>query len=338
MALADRYDHQPGVHCGAAALRNVTAHYGLTYSEAACFGIGGGPAFVLYEDPDEPWVRVRTSPTWLERAFFERTGIPHLFREGDDFETAWDNATARVDDGDPVILFLDPAPLDYVPDDPSHVPPHTAVMIGYDDERVHLSDGAAESTVEISRETLAAAWSDDRYLPLRNEYLVVTRGRATADDTDAAAAGLRQAATYMLDPLQVKRDARGPGEEGVPALQSFADYLGAWPDLPEPARPVSAARRSIDEHGEGAAFRSLYADALAELGRSTGLGQALADRMERVADEWRTVAGLLDEILAAEDPGPSRFEEAGSLVGDIADREEAVFETLADELGEVRTD
>lgn len=333
MEIVEGYDHQTGVHCGAAALRNVTEYYGWNYSEASCFGIGGGAAFVLYEHPDEPWVTFRTSPTWLERAFFERLGVPHLFRESDDFETAWGNVTARVDDDDPVVLFLDPASLDYLPEDAVHLPPHVAVLVGYDDETAQLSDGAMEARQDVSRAALAEAWTSDRSVPLANEYLAVTRAARTVEGNDAAAAGLRQAATYMLDPLQVKRDARGPGEEGLDALRSFADYLGTWPDLPHSARPVRAARQSIDEHGEGTAFRGLYAEALAELGQRTGLPADVSDRMAGVGEQWRTVAGILDEILAQDDPGPVHFEEAASIVGDIADREEEVSEDLLDELG-----
>lgn len=48
MERIDDYVPQPGVHCGAAALSNVTEYYGWTDSEATCFGVGGGPAFVLY--------------------------------------------------------------------------------------------------------------------------------------------------------------------------------------------------------------------------------------------------------------------------------------------------
>jgi len=333
MNVVEGYDHQPGVHCGAAALRNVTAHYGMHYTEATCFGIGGGPAFVRYEHPDEPWATFRTSPTWLERAFFERLGVPHTFREGDDFETAWAAVTGHVDEGDPAILFLDPVHLDYLPEDPDHVPPHVAVLVGYDDETVQLSDGAMASRQEVSRATLRDAWTHERFVPIENEYLVVTRARTTEDGTDAAAAGLRQAATYMLDPLQIKRDARGPGEEGLSALRSFGDSLGRWAALSEPARPVRAAHRSIDEHGEGTAFRGLYAEALAELGRRTGLTHDLADRMAGVAGEWRTVADLLGDIAEQDEPRPGALEEAGSLVADIADREEAIFATLRDELG-----
>lgn len=332
MEHVEGYDHQSGVHCGAAALRNVSQYYGWNHTEAACFGVGGGPAFVLYDPPGEPWVTFRASPTWLERAFFERLGVSNMYREGDDFEAAWDEVTSRVDEDDPVLLFLDPGALEYLPGS-SHVPPHVAVLVGYDEETVQLSDGATETRQELAREELAAAWSTDRYVPLSNQYLVVTRARTTVEGNDAAAVGLRQAATYMLDPLDIERDARSPGEEGLPALRSFGDYLGEWADRTDSDRPVRAALRSIDEHGEGAAFRSLFAESLRELGQRTDLPHDLGDRMARVGEQWKTVASHLEEILDAEDPPASRFREAAGLVGDVADREQAIFEEVADELG-----
>ncbi|MFD1568408.1 BtrH N-terminal domain-containing protein [Halolamina litorea] len=334
MERVDGYDHQPGSHCGAGALRNVTDYYEMDYTEAACFGIGGGPAFVLYEHPDRPWVTFRTSPLWLERAFFERLGIPHTFRAGDDFETAWANVTGHIDDDDPPILFLDPGSLDYLAEGPGHVPPHAAAVVGYDEEAVLLSDASVPSLQELSRESLREAWSHDRFVPIENEYLVVTNARASEEGNDAAAAGLRQAATYMLAPLEVKRDARGPGEEGLPALRSFADYLGTWGDRSDSTRPVRAARQAIDEHGEGTAYRGLFAESLAELGQRTGLPRELADRMDDVGSEWRTVAEHLAEIDDRENPQPGSFEETATFVADIADQEESIFSALRRELGD----
>ena len=333
MELIDGYDHRPGSHCGAGALRNVTAYYDLNYSEAACFGIGGGAAFVRYTRPDRPWATFRASPTWLEQAFFERLGIPHTFRAGDDFETAWANVTDRIDDGDPSMLFLDPANLDYLAEGPAHVSPHVAVVIGYGDETVRLSDASLPSPEEVSRETLRDAWHSDRLVPLENEHLAVTRAREREQGNDAAAAGLRQAATYMLTPLAVKRDARGPGEEGLPALRSFGEDLERWANDPDVARQARAARRSIDEHGEGAAFRDLFAESLAELGQRTGLPRELADRMAAVGAEWRSVAARLEDVADHDEPPTGSLSEAASLVADIADQEEAVFSTLREELG-----
>lgn len=333
MELIDGYDHRPGSHCGAGALRNVAAYYDMGYSEAACFGIGGGPAFVRYDRPNRPWPAYRASPTWLERAFFERLGVAHTVRAGDGFETAWADVTDRIDDGDPSLVFLDPANLDYLAEGPAHVPPHVAVVVGYDEGTVRLSDASRPTPEELSRESLRDAWQSDRLLPLENEHLAVTRAWETEDGNDAAAAGLRQAATYMLTPLAVKRDARGPGEEGLPALRAFGEEIERLRDTPEPARRARAARRSIDEHGEGTAFRGLFAESLAELGQRTGLPRELADRMEAVGAEWQSVARRLGTVAEHDEPPAGSLEEAATLVADIADAEEAVFSMLREELG-----
>lgn len=251
----------------------------------------------------------------------------------DDVEAAWANVTAHVDDDDPVILFLDPVSLPYLPEASTHLPNHVAVLVGYDDETATLSDGAMETRQTVSHATLAATWTSDGFVPLANEYRTVTRARTTEEGTDAAAAGLAHAATYVLEPLHVTRDARGPGEEGLPALRACGDYLGTWPDLPEPVRPGRAARRNLDEHGDGAAFRGLYAESLEELGRQTGLAHDLSDRMAGVADEWRIVGERLGGIVAAHEPDPAHFVEAPALVGVIGDREAVIFDEVADDLG-----
>jgi hypothetical protein len=335
MGHIEGYDHQDGVHCGAAAIRNVSRFYGWHDTEAGAFGIGGGPAFVRYTDPESQWRRFRTSPIWLERAFFERAGIPHLFREGDDFEMAWANVATRVDDGDPVLLFLDPADLPYLPEEPHHLPPHTVVLIGYDEHSVVLSDAAVDTRQEISRETLADAWTVDRFLEMRHEYLIVTRSAKTNDGTDAAAAGLRQAATYMLDPLEIKRNARGPGDEGLVAMRAFADSIPRWAEDPASREPVRNAKRTIDEHGDETAYRRLFAESIEELGQRTGLAPDLAGRMNRVADDWGQVKSRFDAILEQKGSRPETYQEAASLVGSIADREEEVLEALAEQLGPV---
>lgn len=335
MELVAGYDHQPGVNCAAAALRNVSSYYGWHYDEPTCFGIGGGPAFVRYDHPEASWHLYRTTPTWTAQAFFERLGVPHSFRRGDDFETAWANVTTRIDEDDPILLFLDPDPLPYHSEGPSHLPPHVAVLIGYDEDEdtVVLSDGGTADRQQIARSTLRAAWQCDGPVALDHDSVVVTRPRVTEAETDAVAAGLRQASTYMLDPLQITRDAHGPGEEGLAALRSFAETLGTWSTLSDPDPPVRTAQRSLDEHGERSASRDLFAESLDVLGQRTGLSVALSDRMADIARQWRTVTSLLEDILLASDPGPAPFEEASSVVADIADREQAVFEDLAVELG-----
>jgi hypothetical protein len=331
MEFVEGFDHRPGVHCGATALRNVAGYYGWNYSEAACFGIGGGPTFLRYGNGRRP--TFRTSPLRLERAFFERAGVPHAHRAGDDFETAWADVTSRIEANDPVVCFLDPSALAYLDDEGHHQPPHVAVVIGHEEERVQLSDAALPDRQELSLSALETAWTSEGSVPLRNEYLVVTRARRARLGNDAAAAGLRQAATAMLRPGQAGRDARAGEATGLPALRSFADTLERWAGLDDPQPPVRAAVRSLDEHGDDTAFRGLFAESLAELGQRTGLPTALAGRMTDVAASWRTVVRLLESVLSGT-ARPGTFAEAATVVADIADREAALFESLAGELGQ----
>lgn len=318
------FTHQTGVHCGATTLSNVAEYYGWNYSEAACFGIGGGAAFVRYDGPAGP--RFRASPLWLERAFFERLRVPHVFQRGDAFENALADVSARIERGDPVMLFLDPAALPYL-EQPAHVGPHVVAAIGYDDDTLELSDPSQTDRVAVSTSTLAEAWQTHSDPSLLNEYLAVTSARIRRDRNDAAAAGLRQAGSYMLTPLEIKRNARRPGEEGLPALRAYGDFVESLPDRQDRPEQVAGVLRTIDEHGDGTAYRRLYADALDELAQHTNLPGAIAGRTREMAEEWATVARLLD------DPGHAGYEEAASLVADIADQEATIFRTLLDELG-----
>lgn len=330
MERVEGYVHQDGIHCGATALRNVTSYYGLEYDEPSCFGIGGGIAFVTYARAGESWSTFRASPLWLESAFFERTGIPHRRHSGDDFQTAWDRITGHIDEDDPVILFLDPAALPYLPESDHHVPPHVVVAVGYDEGTLTVSDGTMESRQRINKEILDIAWRSDRYLFLDHEYLVVTRAARIEEGTDAAAAGLRHTARYMLDPLTVDRNARGPGQEGLDAMEQYRQELTEWAGQPA---PIDAAIRAIDEHGNGSAYRALYADALRELGRRTGLPMAIADRLDGIAQQWQTVLGLLEDSRSApEIKQQQQLQEVSTTMRDIINREQDIFEEIQNSL------
>ncbi|WP_423751407.1 BtrH N-terminal domain-containing protein [Salinirarus marinus] len=321
------FDHQSGRHCGAAALRNLAEYYDWGYSEPVCFGVGGGVGFVTADEG--AWRRFRPCPAWLERAFFENLDVPHLAREDEDADQAWSDVTDRLDDHDPVVVYLDPGRLPYLDDD--HLPPHVALAVGYDDHTVLLSDATREDPQEVSHATFREAWvaerDDDAY-----GFLAVTRPETLEDMQTAATRGVRATATGMVSPLDAGFSTGGPGEEGIPAMQSFAADVAAWDALSRPSAPVGAAVRSVDWHGEGAALRGLYADAIDELSSWARIGGGRAGTMRSVADEWRTVRELFEE--AHRDPGDPSDElaEAASVLGDVVDREEAFFEDVLDAL------
>jgi hypothetical protein len=329
MQRLEGYAHQTGLHCGSTALRNLADFYEWEFDEAGCFGFGSGLGARYVDHPEEPWKVFRGHAPWLETAFFEHFGVPHSVRQGDDWESAWDDVTGHIDTDDPVVLFLDPADLPYL-DGETHLPPHVVLAVGYGDEEVLLSDGTVKKTTRLPLDDLRAAWDVDRFVATRNRYLVVTRPRIVEDNRTAATRAVGATARYMVEPLNLDRATGAPGEEGIPALREFATDLSRWGDMDDPTGPVEDARRSIEWHGEGAAFRSLYADAVEELESWAHAGGDKGERMQDVAGQWRRVHDLLTEALDATDETVrvAKLEEAGNVLTNVADREEAIFEEI----------
>ncbi len=329
MDRLDGYDHTTGVHCGSTALQNVAAYYGLQYSEPVCFGIGGGIAFIQYT-PAQPLQRIRLTPPWLESAFFERLGIPHRRQAPRAFSTAWARLTDHLAANDPVILFLEPSALPYLDDPMVHVPPHTAVAIGYDTttDEILLSDGAVKRPQRLDRSTLQEAWQTVGVPQFRNEYLVVTRPAQTAATTAAVATGLRATATRMLRPQTVDRDLRGASATGIDAIDTTVSNIdGSISEL-----ALGRFAQLLTSSTDGHAFRSLYARSLRELDQYAGLAPTLADDMTTVADHWERIATQLHNLEERSQLPPATIQEVRGLLRTTSNRERAVFADLRDSL------
>ena len=328
----DGYDHQTGRHCGATALSNLADFYDWGYDEAACFGYAGGFAQRYPLSDGRPWRTFFGSEPGLETIFFDTLEIPHRVREGDSWAEAWDDVTTTLADEHPVLLAVDPDELPYLIDE-THPGPHLVVAIGYDDQDVVLSDGARHGTHSIPHDTLRTAWDLSDPPGWTNRHTAVTRPRHLADETDAAASATRNVAAHVLRPLEAPRSTAGPGEEGLPALRAFAEDVPTWAELADPVDAIRPTIRTIDWHGEGSACRELYADSLEDLGRRIGLPNEIADRLRDVAVDWHAVRDLLESATTASGEEPaSQLAEAGSRLGDIADREERIFEDIDDAL------
>ena len=328
MPMIDSYDHRTETHCGAGALRNVAEFYGWGYDEAECFGLGAGLVFDLMDAPRKSYSVPRVSAAWLVEAFFENLEIPHVVGEDDDWHDAWDDVADTLDSDDPVVLFLDGDELSYLSDEARHPFPHVVVAIGYDDEDVKLSDATENEVHSIPRESLRDAWTIEGMVSHEHKYLTVTRARRMQDTDTAAARSINQTVDYFQGALDAPRTTGAPGEEGVPALRSFAADLPAWSDLDDPEAAARSAVHALDWHGEGTACRGLYADALAELAPRAGLGGGWSSQLDDVADEWRSVVDRLRTVAEDSDDTAATLEEAGSTLGAAVEREEQFFDRL----------
>lgn len=334
MPSLDSYHHRPATHCGAGALRNVSDFYNWGYDEAACFGLGAGLVFDALARSHDHWPTVRPSAAWLVEAFFENLEIPHFVGENDDWHGAWDDVADTIDSDDPAVLFLDSEELAYLPDEDNHPFPHVVVLIGYDDEDVQFSDASQEEIHSVPRETLRDAWTIDGVVSHERKYLTVTRARQMTDAGTAAARSINQTVDYFQHALDAPRTTGTPGDEGIPALRSFAADLPAWSDLDDPEAAARATVHALDWHGEGTALRGLYAESLGELAPRAGLGGGWSDQLADVADEWRSVIDLLRTVHEddADTDLEATFEEAGSVLAATVEREEQFFDRLDREI------
>lgn len=326
------FDHRTGHHCGTTALRNLSEFHGWDLDEALCFGLGGGLASNTL-DGDREYREFLGRPLWLEEQFFDSLDVTYVRREEDSFEAAWESVTGRLDMEEPVLLFLDPTELDHVPAT-GHVSPHVALAIGYGDDGILLSDATEPGAFELPIADLNRSWNAGRLVDLNYRHIVVTDVQTGADLETAANRALRETNTYMLDTRSYEPRMGSPGEHGPDAIRTFASAAGAWADRADPVTPARHARYSIAEHGRGAAFRRLYADALDVLAPEAGVGGPVADRMRAIAEEWDTAAAALADATSADDGEERRvaLHEAEGVLDGIAERETRFFKHVRDEL------
>lgn len=335
------FDHQPGEHCGSTSLRNLSAFYGWGYDEPMCFGLASGLGFTFFKLPESPKRMFVGRPLWLERAFFENLDVPHTDTEGGDWDDSWSAVKGRLDNGDPVMVFVDLYYLDYYDTD-THFAPHSLLVVGYDEtcdtsagsgDVVYLSDSEFGEIQELPLASLRDAWAAKDVLPLENRYLVVEGDPQTSTEA-AAREAVRETATYMLTPDDTERGGPPFGAEGVPGIRTFAADLPSWHELDDPRWTVRFAYQNVERRGTGGgAFRGLYAPFLDRLDAAAGLDSSFADRMHEIADAWTVVGETFYEASEADD---ARFrtllEDASDYVHALADREERFYEDVLDTL------
>jgi hypothetical protein len=325
------FDHRTGAHCGSTALSNLATYYGWDLDEPACFGLGEGLGFSYLELPVSPYRAIFGRTGWLERAFFENCGIDHAIHEGQEFAAAWEEITARVDAGDPVMIFTDLYYLDYYETD-THFAPHSLLVVGYEEDGVHLADSEFETIQRLPLERLEKALTSTHVVPLQCRYLTVEDPTVTVSFEEAAAAAIQETATYMLDPEDSERESKYFSSQSVGEIERFAADLPEWDELEEASWTIRFAYQNIERRGTGGgAFRRLYADFLAQAAERDLISGDAAAEMGEIAEEWTAVSELLYEASEADDETALRdlLAQASERVDALADRERALYESLA---------
>jgi hypothetical protein len=314
------FTHLPGHHCGSTALRNLLAFGGTGISEEMAFGLGAGAGFyylTVAESSPSRWFNGRTAK--LEDNFRELTDGALECRTFEDDASAWAEAKAAIDSGEPVLLLTDLYYLDHYGDS-AHFPGHAVVLAGYDDESAILSDTGFEQLQTTRLEHLSRARrSDHPWFRLEGNMFTLADGFDPGALGRAIEPAIRRAVQEMLDPTV--------GEfGGLPAVKRFAEEAPHWPEVAEDWQWCARfAYQVIERRGTGGgAFRPMYSRFLAEAGMP-----GAAELASAAGRRWTDLAVSFKLASESEDPDPGLWAGLGEDAAAVFEAEERFWITLS---------
>ncbi|HKA14382.1 MAG TPA: BtrH N-terminal domain-containing protein [Myxococcota bacterium] len=321
--LVESYRHRTGEHCASTAMRNLLAYHGTDLSEAMVFGLASGLGFFYFaNDAVSPTRMFHGRTPTFEENLAASTGVALALRAENDDARAERELCERLDAGVPVLLATDTYYLGYH-HTTSHFPGHTCVAVGYDPARgaVWIADRKFPELQICSFGELRRARNAPDY-PIRcaNRCGDCAAGaRLERPFEQAVASALRHAAREMLAPA--------PGMPGgIPAMRHLASDFPSWSALADWSWAARFGYQIIVKRGAaGSFFRSLYADFLREAARQLPALDALAPRMDAIAERWRALAMPLEQQSERDTCDPALFAQAGRQIREIAELEHAFY-------------
>lgn len=314
--LTATYPAEKGVHCGSAALANLSRFYGNEIDEAMAFGLASGLGFtytVRAEWTPSRVISLRATP--FEASFFANVGVVWDWCpiKG---ERLWEAVEGYLRASVPVLARCD---LRHLPYYRTEVPftGHAIVVLGYDRtaDVVFLADSEYRGVQTVPRAAyLASLRSDQPPLPTDEEWAPVFPFRIR----DLAASGRRA----------LRRNALWGLRYGVPAMRAFAADLARWPTAAADQWRAWAkySYEMIEYRGTGgAAFRPLYAGFLRQMEELCPEleGAGLAGDMEAIASVWSAFARTLRRAGKAGDA--EGLATAATAMEELAEREEVFW-------------
>ncbi|MHB9145679.1 MAG: BtrH N-terminal domain-containing protein [Symbiobacteriia bacterium] len=327
--LLPDFMHRPGKHCGSTALTNAAAYRGLSLSEGACFGLGGGLAFAYRHLPMPPYRAAMGRSPDLEEQFFSNLGQPLEWHSGPELDLP--ALLQAVDEGNPVLIRLDLAYVDFY-QTKSHFAGHVALVVGYDaaTRDVFLSDtdrpGLQVASWDSLKQSMASTYPFP--IPIQNHWAVIPSLDQRLDLASACRRGLRLVLQNALEPPQVGM--------GLSALAAFArEVPGWWREVEDASWTYRFAYQAFERRGTGGGnFRRLFGEFLrfaAEQCPEANLGDEEA-RWLAVADHWTDLANVLktvSEAGAGAPPDPSLLAAAGARATELVVLEGRLLQDLA---------
>lgn len=299
--IIDAWVHIPGVHCGSVTLRDVMTYYGYNWSEAMCFGIGGGLGFYYTIRQDvNPSHMIFVRGPLMETTFLSIVDGERTWQHAD--SDVIDTIKTYINEDVPVIIQTDIYYLEYY-NSKTHFPGHIVSVWGYDDEiqTVFVADNNLDGLQKVPYEDFRNGMaSNDLSNPLNNNFMEVRLDKNIANLGDLIPRALRENARKMLYGC-----SGGRGESGVQKIKLWSEDLPNWGEVSDWKWCARFGYQVIKKRGVGGAgFRWIYRDFLQEAEQIAPLIKELklSEKMDYIGNKWSDIALLLKEISEKESP------------------------------------
>lgn len=323
--LLVKYDHFVGEHCETTATGNLLYQQGLRLSEPMMFGLGEGLGFIFLnlQSLNLPFIGGRSKPFELTTRLCENLGIELQASETSSKAKALEILREPLAEGRPVGVQLDSYFLDYFTTK-IHFAGHFVAVFGIEDKDAWVIDTrqqGQEHRVRLSDLEKARFEKGPMSAKARTWNL-----RVKKKDPDLRApiqSAIRENATKYLKP-----EFKGMSYLGI---EKMAKSLPKWIELAKsPKKDLALSAAMMERAGTGGSiFRCFYRDFLKEsqaLLKSKNLDQG-HQAFCGIADDWRTVAELIDEAGASGKQDP--LLKASKLCQTLATREKDAMGLLS---------
>lgn len=327
------FNHKQSAHCENGVISNLVAHQGLSISEPMAFGLGSGLFFTYL-----PFIKVNFAPGFSYRpmpgAIFSRMarrlGINVKHIRFSDSQKAQAVMEEKLRQGIPVGLQVGVFNLTYFPDDYRfHFNAHNLVVYGKEGNEYLISDPVMDYTTRLTEEELDKVRFAKGALAPKGHLYYIERMPQQIELAEAIRKGIRRTCNDMLAPVPIV---------GVKAMRWVAKNIRRWPakiGVKKTNHYLGQLIRMQEEIGTGGGgFRFIYAAFLAEAAEVLGnpVLKTRSQEMTEIGDEWRSFALNISRIYKNRKSGENTYQELSQQLLGLADREEAFFKKLKNDI------
>lgn len=270
--IVENFKPSGGKHCISHAIKQVFDCYEYRMSEEMIFGLASGLSFMYINLSHAPMISGRTNIFAFEETLAKRLGIDIFCRKSKKYNNAFVKCKKMIDQGQPVLVYVDMPFLKYLGlNDNNHFGGHAVVIFGYDDEKqvFYVSDrdhhdapirspqGRLQSDYHlVSYEEMKNARSSNyKPFPANNKYLAF----------DLKDNKPRISKTMLYNAIQETCEAMLYPETkmlGLSGIEKFSKEILKWknftPEKRKQAGVTNYFQISKDGGTGGGLFRNMY--------------------------------------------------------------------------------